>query len=128
MGADVYRLESHEVAVLDKRRIVILKQSLGPKRCREVVEEVVFHLTERLTLLEKALAEEDGAEAVRLAARLASLSDQVGLSDFARVARDLCTCLDAGDATATAAVAARLIRIAEDSLFTVVHFADTSAL
>jgi hypothetical protein len=60
MGADVYRLESHEVAVLDKRRIVVLRQSLGPERCREVVEEVVFHLTERLTLLEKALAEATG--------------------------------------------------------------------
>ncbi len=128
MGAEVYRLVAHEDAVLDTRRIVILKQSLGPKRCREVVEEVVFHLTERLTLLEKALAENDVAEGSRLATRLASLSDQVGLSDFARVARDLGRCLDARDATATAAVAARLIRIGEDSLLTVVNYADTAAI
>jgi hypothetical protein len=128
MEAEVYRLVAHEDAVLDKRRIAILKQSLGPKRCREVVEEVVFHLTERLTLLEKALATDDVPEASRLAARLASLSDQVGLSDFARVARDLGFCLDAGEQTATAAVAARLIRIGEESLFTVVHYADTAAL
>jgi hypothetical protein len=128
MGADVYRLESHEDAVLDQRRIAVLRQSLGPKRCREVVEEVVFHLTERLTLLEKAVSAGDVAEAGRLAARLASLSEQVGLSDFARVARDLCICLDARDETATAAVAARLIRIGEDSLFTAVHYADMSVI
>ena len=60
--------------------------------------------------------------------RLASLSEQVGLADFARVARDLAACLAAGDATATAAVAARLMRLGEDSLFSVMVYADQSAL
>jgi hypothetical protein len=128
MGVEVIPLTAHESAVVDTRRIVVLRQSLGPQRCREVVEEVVFHLTERLTLLEKALRDGDAAEAFRLSARLASLSEQVGLADFARVARDLCGCLDGGDPNATAAVAARLVRLGEDSLFSVISFADHSAL
>jgi hypothetical protein len=128
MGAQVYRLASHESAVLDTTRIQVLKQSLGHDRCREVVEEVVFHLTDRLGRLEQALGLGDVPEAVRLATRLASLSEQVGLSDFARVARDLGLCLDAGDANAIAAVAARLQRLGEDSLFSVIVLADQSAL
>ena len=63
-----------------------------------------------------------------LASRLASLSEQVGLADFARVARDLAACLAAGDAIATAAVGARLMRLGEDSLFSVMLYADQSAL
>jgi hypothetical protein len=124
MGAQVYRLASHENAVLDRSRIEVLRQSLGASRCREVVEEVVFHLTERMSRLEAALIAGDVPEAVRLAARLASLSEQVGLADFSRVARELGTCLDAGDATATAAVLARLLRLGEGSLFSVIVLAE----
>lgn len=128
MGAQVFRLASREDAVLDTSRLRVLKQSLGPERCREVVEEVVFHLSERLSRLDAALQAGDVAEAVRLAARLASLSEQVGLADFARVARDLGTCLDAGDALATAAVAARLARLGEESLFSVIVATDQASL
>jgi hypothetical protein len=113
MGVEVIPLAAHEAAVVDTRRLVVLRQSLGPKRCREVVEEVVFHLTERLTLLEKALEAGDTVEGFRLAARLA---------------RDLCACLDAGEPNAIAAVAARLVRLGEDSLFSVISYADQSAL
>ena len=128
MGAEVHRIASHEDAVLDTTRIMILRQSLGDQRCREVVEEVVFHLTDRLGLLQTALAERNGAEAEVLAARLASLSEQVGLADFARVARDLSGCLRREDATASAAVGARLVRLGEESLFSVMLYADQSAL
>ena len=114
--------------MLDTTRIMVLRQSLGDQRCREVVEEVVFHLTDRLGLLQSALAERNAAEAQVLASRLASLSEQVGLADFARIARDLCACLEAGDAVATAAVAARLTRLGEDSIFSVMLYADQSAL
>ena len=82
---------------LDTSRILVLRQSLGDQRCREVVEEVVFHLTDRLGLLQAALDAGNAAEAQVLASRLASLSEQVGLADFARVARDLGACLAAGD-------------------------------
>lgn len=128
MGAELIELAAHEDAVLDTARIMVLRQSLGDQRCREVVEEVVFHLTDRISLLQVALAEGDVPEAQALASRLASLSEQVGLTDFARVARDLGGCLDAGDGVATAAVARRLIRLGEESLLSVILYADQSAL
>jgi hypothetical protein len=128
MGAELIELAAHEDAVLDTARIMVLRQSLGDQRCREVVEEVVFHLTDRISLLQKALDASDRVEAQALASRLASLSEQVGLADFARVARDLGNCLDAADPVATAAVARRLLRLSEDSLFSVMLYADQSAL
>lgn len=127
MNAKLYQFAAHEEPVLDTSRIAVLRQSLGEQRCREVVEEVVFHLTDRLSLLEKALDDDDPAEAERLASRLASLSEQVGLADFARVARDLACCLLAEDHMATAAVAARLMRLGEESLFSVIVHAEQTA-
>jgi hypothetical protein len=128
MGAELYRIASREDAALDTARILLLRQSLGDQRCREIVAEVVFHLTDRLGLLQGALESRNSAEAQVLASRLASLSEQVGLADFARVARDLAGCLGAGDAVAVAAVGARLMRLGEDSLFEVVLYTDQTAL
>ena len=128
MRAELYSIPAHEDAEVDRSRLHLLRQSLGDQRCREVVSEVVFHLTDRLGLLQTALDEGEVAEARVLAGRLASLSEQVGLSDFSRVARDLVGCLAAGDRIAIAAVSARLERLGEDSLFSVIVFTDQSAL
>ncbi len=124
MGAELFSIPAHEDAALDRSRIHVLRQALGDQRCREVVSEVVFHLSDRLGLLQVALADGDVAEAQVLASRLASLSEQVGLRDFARVARDLGGCLVARDETATAAVGARLVRLGEESLFSVIVYTD----
>lgn len=128
MSTQIYNIASQEAPKLDTARIMILRQSLGDQRCREVVEEVVFHLTDRLSLLQIALGSGDIGEGQVLASRLASLSEQVGLADFARVARDLGGCLASDDTTAVAAVGARLIRLGEESLFTVILYADEIAL
>ena len=128
MGAELYECAAHECVVLDTTRIMILRRSLGDQRTREVVEEVVFHLSDRMSLLTAALCAGSLVEAQTLASRLASLSEQVGLATFAGVARDLDHCLATGDPTATAAVAARLGRLADELLYSVIHYADQSAL
>lgn len=128
MGAILYEIARHENAVVDTARILVLRKSLGDQRCREVIDEVVFHLSDRLGLLQSALERGDIVETGALTGRLASLSEQVGLADFARVCRDLLFCVERGDATATAAVGARLFRLGEESLFSVMLYADQSAL
>jgi hypothetical protein len=128
MGATLYQCNRPEGVVLDTTRIMLLRRSVGDQRTREIVEEVVFHLSDRLGLLRAALDRDDDAEAQALATRLAALSEQLGLSSFARVARDLGACLDASNAVAAAAVAARLARLAEESLFSVLEYADRTAL
>lgn len=128
MGAQLLRFAAREDAVLDTARIGALRQSLGEERCREVVAEVVFHLTDRLAQLEIALRDGHGQEAQLLASRLAGLSEQLGLSNFARVSRDLRRCLCAGDEVATSAVGSRLLRLGADSMFSVILYAEYSTL
>jgi hypothetical protein len=128
MTAFVYEIASHEPAALDTARLNVLRQSLGDQRCREVIEEVVFHVADRLALLSQAIEADDWMEIERLATRMASLSEQVGLADFARVSRDLCAVISAMDPVAMAAVSARLIRLGEDSLYSVMRYAEQSAL
>jgi hypothetical protein len=128
MGAQLFKFTSHEAANLDGDRIQLLRRSLGDQRCREIISEVVFHLTDRMTLLGAALTSGDRAEAKALTSRLAGLAEQVGLSLFAEVARDLHLCLRAEDPIAIAAVHARLGRIAERSLCDVMRHADPAAI
>ncbi len=128
MTAELLDFAPIEDARLDTTRIMLLRQSLGDQRCREVVEEVVFHLTDRLSLLKEALGAGDTVQAHVLASRMSSLSEQVGLTDFARVSRDLCRCLTSGDVAAIGAVGTRLLRLGEDSLFSVILYADQCAL
>ncbi len=117
-----------EATRLDTSRILVLRQSLGDERCREIIEEVVYHISDRLTKLESAMKDWDFATIHSLASRLAGLSEQVGLSDFSRVAGDLCDCIETGDKNATAAVAARLLRLGDESVLSVMLYADQAAL
>ncbi len=128
MKAQVIRLAAHEPAVVDAERIAVLRQSLGPERFPEVVSAVVSHLSERLARIDFALQTGELAEAERHAARVASLGEQVGLADLARVARDLRHILASGEDVAIAAVASRLARLGEESLAAVMAHIDLSAL
>lgn len=128
MGAQLVDFAAEETAKLDGERIQVLRRSLGDQRCREIIAEVVFHLTDRMSMLGDALERGDRAEAKALTSRLAGLAEQVGLSMFAQVARDLSACLRAEDPVATAAVRARLARIAERSLCDVMRHADPAAI
>jgi len=128
MGAEIHQFVAREGVVLDTTRIALLRRSLGDQRTREILEEVTFHLSDRMGLLRAALDSGETVEAQALAARLGSLSEQVGLATYARVSRDLAACLGERDEVAAAAVAARLTRLADESLFSVIHYADQCAL
>jgi hypothetical protein len=128
MQNTLIQFQPHEETCLDTARLLVLRQSLGDQRCREVLEEVVYHLSDRLTRLENALARSDISAIVLNASRLASLSEQIGLTDFTRVAGDLRHCVEREDPIATGAVAARLLRLGEESIFSVMLYADQTAL
>ena len=61
MGAKLFQYAAQEDVVLDTTRIMVLRRSLGDQRAREVVEEVVFHLSDRMGLLAAALDARDAA-------------------------------------------------------------------
>lgn len=124
----VLNITNKEKILFDPASIATLRRSRGEERAREIIEEVIFHLTGRLGLLNQAMTAGDRPLARALAGRLAAASEQVGLVGFARVARDLGACLARGDAAAAAAVAARLDRMADRSICRLLDHADRSAL
>ncbi|MEM9268288.1 MAG: hypothetical protein AAGA78_05055, partial [Pseudomonadota bacterium] len=91
----------------------------------EVIEEASFQLVEKLCQIERAVALRDLQDVARYAQRIRLLSAQIGLEDFALVSRDVQTCAEIGDITALDAVSARLSRVGETSLFTILRMADS---
>ena len=102
----------------------LLHQTLGYKAGNEVIERVVYEVSERMCKLQQALYDGDLDRVAAIAARLDAISRQIGLLDFADVARDLQGCIARSDVTASFAVATRLIRLGESSMFQAVQFAD----
>ena len=101
----------------------LLLQNLGPKASRDVIERAVFEISGRMSNLQKALSEGELGHVRTIALRLTAISRQIGLVEFSDVATDLVQCIGRNDITATYAVAARLIRLGESSLFRAVRFA-----
>lgn len=115
--AQVYRLAAVETALVDGELFRVLRQSLGEIKCDEILEESVFQIADRLSRLEKSLQSEDLPEIYRHCLSLVGTAEQIGMVGVSYVARDLMNCVKIGNVTAIHAVAARLIRIGEDSLF-----------
>ncbi len=101
----------------------LLLQNLGPKASRDVIERAVFEISGRMSNLQEALSEGELGHVRTIALRLTAISRQIGLVEFSDVATDLVQCIGLNDITATYAVAARLIRLGESSLFRAVRFA-----
>ncbi len=101
----------------------LLLQNLGRKASRDVIERAVFEISGRMSNLQEALSEGELGHVRTIALRLTAISRQIGLVEFSDVATDLVQCIGRNDITATYAVAARLIRLGESSLFRAVRFA-----
>lgn len=128
MGAELCRWWSRERVSIDTAQLSLLRRSVGDQRTREILDEVAFHLSDRMVLLRRAVEAGRLSEARALTDRLAALAEQIGLDAFVRVAGDLGPCLRRGQGAARDAVLARLERLAEASLRVVLDYADQSAL
>ena len=122
---EVVRLATAEVPSMDHGAMDEMRLSMGEIRFLEVIEEASFQLVEKLCQIERAVALRDLQDVARYAQRIRLLSAQIGLEDFALVSRDVQTCAEIGDITALDAVSARLSRVGETSLFTILRMADS---
>ena len=115
-----------EPTAIDTSVVQDMKRELGERRCRSVVDGVVFDITEVLCKIERIVVAggRDGLE--EELNRLIELSSQVGLICMADVAVDMLDCLERDDRVALSAVAFRLIRLGEDGLFALIEFTDYS--
>lgn len=120
----VTNLQRQEVTRVDSRAIKILENSLGPVRCREVMEEACFDMVDKLGKIELALHQHKFDEVGRLAQKIAAMSAQIGLDDFAHAARNLRNCLEQNDPVSLKAVSARMMRLGETSLLSVMQLTE----
>ncbi|MEO1424514.1 MAG: hypothetical protein AAFV09_15255 [Pseudomonadota bacterium] len=115
-----HRPGASEMALVDVGTVLGLQRRLGAERCQELVEDTIYAVTDRVARAERALDRNDLKQGSMYARELVSLCHQIGLSRMARVATDLTETLDQDDQIAANAVMARLVRLAEESLFCLV--------
>lgn len=115
-----------EPSAIDTAVIQEIKRTHGEKRCRSIIDGVVFEITDLLCRIERAVAENQPDGLPDLVERLTELSADVGLICMADVAVDMAECLHVGDRVALTAVAYRLVRLGEDGLFSLIEFTDRS--
>ncbi len=126
MTDNIITLPVKEAPLVQTDAIATLQASLGVESGRDVVERAVFEISDRLCRLELALHDEDWKTVGKTAAGLVCMSTQIGLLVFAEVASALANTIANQDDVAATALAWRLLRVGEASLFCAVEQADRS--
>lgn len=120
MHTNVRQIRPRETAIIHSETIDMLRDSLGDGPGQHVVERAAFEISDRLAGMEEALLTGDLAAVRAKAKHLAGIGDNLGMVQFAKIARDLEFCIDSRDFVAVAAISRRLLRVGEDSVFSVV--------
>ncbi len=126
MKNNIVPLNLDEDPLVHQDAIRVLQESLGVESSRDVVERAVFEISDRLCRLELAYYEGKLDEVGKLAGSLVSMSTQIGLLVFASVANGLSVSIRNDNRVAASALAARLLRLGESSLFCAVELSDRS--
>lgn len=122
MSSSILRLGTRDATLVDGDVIRVMRHTLGDADCEDLVEDCAFHLVEALSRLELVMGTERLAEIDRLGACIAAQSGRIGMRHMQSVAYDLSICAQRADPTAMRAVAARLIRMGEDALFSLTRY------
>ena len=126
MTNNIITLPVNEAPLVQTDAIATLQASLGVESGRDVVERAVFEISDRLCKLELALHDDDMETVGKIAASLVCMSIQIGLLVFAEIASGLANEIGNQNHIAAAALAWRLLRVGESSLFCAVELADRS--
>ena len=124
MNTTIVPLRHTDAPAVQTEALQSLHASLGPDESRDVIERAVFELSDRLWLLQKALHDNEMDEVRRIARSMVAVSAQMGLTEFSLVA--VVNCIAKSDSVSIGAVAARLIRVGEGSLFVAVRFPENT--
>ena len=109
-------LAPKERIVLDHARLQSLFDDLGDGAAEDVVCRTMEELAVRLSYAERLCRSGQYEEMHKVVRSLIAISEQVGLTLLARVAGDVCACINTSDRVALGATLARLVRIGEHSL------------
>lgn len=102
-----------EQPAIDRDRLLRLYADLGSAAADRIIARAMEDLAIRLARADRAHRDGDARKLLREARGAASVADQLGMAQVARIARDLARLAGTTDGHATAAVAARLDRMGE---------------
>lgn len=123
MTRRIQKLAITEQAVIHVEALETLRNGLGDVPSVTVIERAAFEVSDRLVSLDDALMAGDLQGVAERARRLAGIADNLGMTKFAMIARDLASCVVANDLVAVASVSRRLMRVGEASVFQVIDVA-----
>lgn len=101
---------------LDPDKLGELYSQLGEAGAEDVVCRAIEELAVRLTHCERLWRQDKMVELRKNARSLIAISEQIGMSAMAEIARDVTVAIDNEDAPAIAAILFRLLRVGERSL------------
>lgn len=101
---------------LDPDKLGELYAQLGEAGAEDVVCRAIEELAVRLTHCERLWRQNKMAEMRKNARSLIAISEQIGMTAMAAIARDVTEAVDNEDAPAVAAILFRLLRVGERSL------------
>ena len=113
---NVVALQPKERVRQDAEPIATIYRNLGTSSAEQVVTRALGELALTMSGLATQVRAHDMGDLLRQLRRLQRMAENLGMVSLGVVAGDLRICLDRSDATAFAAVWARLLRIAERSL------------
>ncbi|MFY8147135.1 MAG: hypothetical protein ACOVME_11140 [Rhodobacter sp.] len=109
-------LRPKERVRLDAEPIASIYRNLGPGGAEQVVARALGELALTLAGLVEQVRRRELGDLGRGLRRLQRMADHLGMISLGLIAAEARICMDRSDATAFAAVWARLIRVAEASL------------
>lgn len=116
MSGNVTALRPKERVRLDAEPIASIYRNLGPGGAEQVVSRALGELALTLAGLVEQVRRRELGDLGRGLRRLQRMADHLGMISLGLIAAEARICMDRSDATAFAAVWARLIRVAEASL------------
>lgn len=124
--AEVFTLVQNEKIRLDPDRLADLYRQMGEAGAEEVICRAIEELAVRLAHCERLWRQQDMPCLRKSARSLIAISEQIGMTTLARIARDVTRSIDDGEHAALGATLFRLIRIGERSLTAVWDLQDLS--
>jgi hypothetical protein len=116
MSGNVTALRPKERVRLDAEPIAAIYRNLGTSSAEQVVSRALGELALTLTGLVDQVRQRELGDLGRGLRRLQRMADHLGMISLGLIAAEARICMERSDATAFAAVWARLIRVAEASL------------
>lgn len=123
---NITTLVFEEQVRLDSDRLAELYIQMGEVGAQDVVCRAMEELTARLVKINESYTADKARELRKGAKGLIGIAEQIGMHRLAKVARDVCNCVDQNDPLALGATLARLQRIGDGSLVAVWDLQDLS--